>query len=59
MVLSSAYDNTFRDVQWLMSFMYRRNIIEPRILLWRTPHVISSNADLLLFITVYCFLFVR
>ena len=31
MVVSSAYDNKFRDVQWLMSFMYRRNRIGPRI----------------------------
>ena len=59
MVVSSAYDNKCRDVQWLMSFMYRRNRIGPRILPWGTPHVISSKADLLLFITVYCFLFVR
>ena len=56
MVVSSAYDNKLRDVQCLMSCMYRRNIIGPIILPWGTPHVISSKADLLLFIIVYCFL---
>ena len=50
-MVSSAYDNTFRDVQFLMSCMYMRNIIGPRILHWRTPHVASKA------VVYYCIVF--